>query len=364
MTKRRSPPVLRRELGLPEPEASQSIPALKPADNVGRAFAPSTEPILGAPHAGRGSQNPALWSVPVEVAGGVSIERNENAPEQVRLRFLDAAVGTPFVEAIRPFFEDTTGFEVDSEDPVVCLDFRADEAFFVDWNGKRHLVSAEDDTASPAIYIATYDLFALPSNAERVSMPTFVADWLSAPPGEDDWLVNHIQELADTGRAFGVVAAVGAWTRLRSRTPAQGATLVATSLRGEVDEEAVAPHRWARAFLVGAHRDAVVRVAIGCCGRLAEELGAMHAADPSLEATWTRFAAALRDRDDLESARVMLQAVEAATELVQCTRDVDAAGDDLVHSLPIERLLAADTHIARVALKMPDLWWGKPARVN
>lgn len=366
MTKRRSPSDLRRELGLPEPEASQSIPALKAADNVGRAFAPSTEPILGAPHAGRGSQKPVVWSVPVKVTGGApfELERNENAPAQVRLRFLDAVVGTPFVEAIRPFFEDTTGFEVDREDPVVRLDFRADEAFFVDWNGKRHLVSAEDDTASPAVHVATFDLFALPPSAERVSMPAFVADWLSAPPREDEWLVGHIRELAAAGRAFGVVGAVGAWARLRSRTPARAATLVARSLRGEVDEESVAPQRWARTFLVGVHREAVVRAAIGTCGRLAEELGAVEAADPDVQATWTRFAAALRDRDDLESVRVMLHAAEAAAELVQCTRDVDAAGDDLVHSLPLEPSLATDAHIARVALMMPDLWWGKPARVN
>jgi hypothetical protein len=364
MTKRRSPSVLRLALGLPEPEASTSVPALRPAENVSRAFAPSAEPILGAPRAGGGSQKSArVWSVPFAVMEMVSLERNENAPEQVRIRFLDAAAGTPSVEGIQPFLEDATGFEIDSEDPVVTLDFRADEAFFVDWNGRRHLVSAEDDSGSPAIHVATFDLFAL-SSAVRCAVPAFVAEWLIAPPSEDVWLASHVRELSIDGRASGVVAAVGAWTRLRSRTAAQRADLVAKSLRGEVDEDSVAPNRWARAFLVGAQLDSVVRSAIGSCGRLAEELGAIDAADPSEAPTWARFAEALRDRDDLESTRVMLHAAESAGELERCTVDVDAAGDDLVHSLPIEPSLANDEHIARVALKMPDLWWGKPARVN
>ena len=363
MTKRRSPSVLRLALGLPEPEASTSVPALRPAENVSRAFAPSAERILGAPRVGRGSQKSAVWSVPFAVMEMMSLERNQNAPEQVRIRFLDAAAGAPSVEGIQPSLEDTTGFEIDSEDPVVALDFRADEAFFVDWNGKRHLVSAEDDSGSPAIHVATFDLFAL-SSAERCVVPAFVAEWLIAPPCEDVWLASHVRELTIDGRASGVLSAVGAWTRLRSRTAAQRADLVAKSLRGEVDEDSVASNRWARAFLVGTQLESVVRNAIGCCGRLAEELGSIGAADPGEAPTWVRFAEALRDRDDLESTRVMLHAAAAASEVERCTVDVDAAGDDLVNSLPIEPSMATDEHIVRVALKMPDLWWGKPARVD
>ena len=360
MTKRRSPSVLRRELGLPEPEASISVPPLVPAENVSRAFAPSAEPILGAPRAGRGSQKSAAWSVPFAITEMMSLERNENAPEQIRIRFLDEAIGTASVETIQPLFENTTGFEIDGD--VVALDFRADEAFYVDWNGRRHLVSAEDDSASPAVHVATFDLFALSS--ERFTLPAFVEDWLGAVPGEDVWLAKHVRDLAADGRATGVVAAVGAWTRLRSHTSERNAELVAKSLRGEVDESSVAPNRWARDFLVGAHLDSVVRGAIGSCGRLAEVLGAIGVADPEEATTWQRFAEALRDRDDLESTRVMLHAASAAGELERCTVDVAAAGDDLVHSLPIEPSMAADAHIARVALKMSDLWWGKPARVK
>lgn len=361
MTQRRSFSVLCRELGLPEAAPLSTAPALSSSANVGRAFATAPEPIVGDARAGRGP--PRLWAPAFVVNDAVTLERNANAPEQVRLRFLDLAPGLPAVEAIHPFFDDVAGFAVDAEDPVVVLDFRAGEAFFVDWNATRYLVAPADASPASPIHVAAYDVFALASG-ERCTVPVFVADWLAAAPREDAWLAEHIRALAADGRASSVVAAVGAWARLRSRTAADNADIVARALRGEVDDAFVAPNRWAREFLVGGHRDAVVRQAIGACGRLAEELGNIFAADPSDAATWRRFAEALRDRDDLESTRVMLHVVDAAADVERCSVDVDAAGHDLVLSLPVEPSLAADDHIVRVAVRMPDLWWGRPARVE
>ena len=191
-----------------------------------------------------------------------------------------------------------------------------------------------------------------PGWAPAVEAP--IEAWLEGC--KDEWLCAEVRARASTGHAYQLLAAAGAFARLRREEGDEAEAHLAEILAEAADPEIARPLTWWRGLgeevrdWLESYVLAEAEALLDCLEGLSLDL------DLDDEAWATELLDARRRREDLEGSALLLRATGQHEAAVGLLADVDREGSLLAESLP-ERFLPDDERSYRGRLLDPGAWW-------
>ena len=185
---------------------------------------------------------------------------------------------------------------------------------------------------------------------EAVPFPPIRA-WL--PAGQPEWLLEHVAALQHSGGGWGAAVAAGTAARYGQRAVSAASTVQAL-LSGQLPPE---PARvWARSLPAGQRatiRDLWLASARALTLGLAEFEHGVSNTDGNWPAAWLELC---HDRDDLESAKLVLVESGESRRVEDVLGDVDRLGRVATLNVPLTGRLSSPRLLA-AARQFPDGWW-------
>ena len=198
-----------------------------------------------------------------------------------------------------------------------------------------------------------------PSFAEPCSFQSDVEQWLAA--SGDQWLQEAVRELGDLDDPWRHLLAVGMYIRLRETDVSEARRELEAAQRHPPVLPSCPALDWA-ARLEPTDCDGMVYLTLSMLdlleGELVELEEDLRFEDPGWRA---RCLGLFHLRDDVECVLHVLREAGRAHQLDTAVRAVDAAGEELVCSIPMWEGPTRDERLWRCACADPDAWWGEPA---
>ncbi|MBI3269246.1 MAG: hypothetical protein HYZ53_09510 [Planctomycetes bacterium] len=190
----------------------------------------------------------------------------------------------------------------------------------------------------------------------RPALDCPLAAWCLDCP--DPWLAGEVRERALHQDPLYVLVGAGMMARLRPPdSPAAARAALRNTLEGLPSPELDRERAWART-LTSEQRSWLERQAVlqsALLGRRIEELEASPEPD---DAAWRNgFLALLRERDEMEGVRLLLQEGGGCEHLDRALESLDADGRRSVLALPLVDGAGTDEHLRRAAAANPEAWW-------